>query len=197
MQHLPQRRIFTRLAAWGSLAFFAQQAQAQSASPSSKSPMPPIPPGGSGAGDAQQWSERRIERLLQAVGGTPEQKTKLTQLASSAMQDMQPLREQHRAARKKGMALLAAPTIDRSALEQLRAQQMGLADSMSKRLLQHLADAADVLTPAQRTKLAERMAQRHSRGEGRIGQSGHGGRGGHGGHRDHAGPMGGVGGWFR
>lgn len=150
--------------------------------------MPPIPPGGPGAGDAQQWSERRIERLVQAVNGTPEQKAKLTQLASSAMQDMQPLREQHRAARKKGMALLAAPNIDRSALEQLRAQQMGLADSMSKRLLQHLADAADVLTPAQRTKLAERMAQHQSRGEGRFGQ---------GGHRDHAGPMGGLGGWFR
>ena len=159
--------------------------------------MPPIPPSGPGAGDAQQWSERRIERLVQAVGGTPEQKAKLTQLASSAMQDMQPLREQHRAARKKGMALLAAPTVDRSALEQLRAQQMGLADSMSKRLLQHLADAADVLTPAQRSNLVERMAQHQTRGEGRFGQGGQGSRGGHSGHREDAGPMGGLGGWFR
>ena len=194
MQHLPQRRLFTRLAAWGSLAFLAQQAQAQSAPKAPTLAMAPLPLGSPGAGDAQKWSERRIERLVQAVGGTPEQKAKLTQLASSAMHDMQPLREQHRAARKKGMALLAAPSVDRSALEQLRAQQMGLADSMSKRVLQHLADAAEVLTPAQRSNLVERMAQRQTRGEGRFGQ---GGRGGHSGHREDAGPMGGLGGWFR
>jgi len=53
--------------------------------------------------------------------------------------------------------LLAAPTIDRAAIEKLRAEQITLADASSKRMTQALADAGEVLNPEQRKKLAERM----------------------------------------
>ena len=65
--------------------------------------------------------DHRISGMIKAVDGTPEQKDKLTKLAQAAMADMKPLREQQMAARKKGMDLLAAPTVDRNALEQVRA----------------------------------------------------------------------------
>ncbi len=134
----------------------------------------------------ERMGERRIDHMIKEVDGTPEQKAKLTQLAQNAQKDMQPLREQLQAARKKGMDLLAAPTVDRGALEKLRAEQTQLMDTISKRMLAHMADAAEVLTPAQRAKLAEKMK---SRGEhrGRM----HGGQGGHGGMH------GGMGGWMR
>ena len=76
------------------------------------------------------------------------------------MADMKPLHAQHMQARQKAMALLAAPTIDRAALEQLRAQEMQSTDAMSKRMTQSMADSAEVLTPAQRAKLAELMKKR-------------------------------------
>jgi periplasmic protein CpxP/Spy len=55
---------------------------------------------------------------------------------------------------------LTAPTIDRSAIERLRAEQIGLAETASKRIAQALADAADVLSPEQRRKVADWMAFR-------------------------------------
>ncbi len=160
---LPKRHIFQGLAAVTTLALLGKAA----AQPRGE------------RGDATDMIERRIDHMIQAINGTPEQKAKLTAIAQAAMADMKPLREQHIAARKKGMELLAAPTIDRGALEQLRAQQIQLADSMSRRMLAQMSDAAEVLTPGQRTQLAEKMKSRGERGS-------HGGRGGmHGG------------GWFR
>jgi Spy/CpxP family protein refolding chaperone len=55
---------------------------------------------------------------------------------------------------------LTAPTIDRTAIERLRAEQIGLAETASKRIAQALADAADVLSPEQRRKVADWMARR-------------------------------------
>ncbi len=45
-----------------------------------------------------------------------------------------------------------------SAIERLRAEQIGLAETASKRIAQALADAADVLSPEQRRKVADWIA---------------------------------------
>ena len=62
-----------------------------------------------------------------------------------------------------GLALLAAASIDKAALEQLRAAQLQAMDSLSKRLLQSMTDSAEVLTPEQRVRLGERMQRRMER----------------------------------
>jgi Spy/CpxP family protein refolding chaperone len=67
------------------------------------------------------------------------------------------MREKAQAARTQAVTLLTAPTIDRTAIERLRTEQMGLAESASKRIAQALADAAEVLTPEQRRKVSEWM----------------------------------------
>jgi len=112
---------------------------------------------------AARFTERMADRVVSAVDGTPEQKQKIGAIAQAAMQDLMPLREQMRTARTRSIELLRAPTIDRAAIETLRTQQMGLADGASKRLAQALADTAEVLTPEQRVKLAERMQRRPGR----------------------------------
>jgi Spy/CpxP family protein refolding chaperone len=130
-----------------------------------------------GAAQAQGWGrgrldpeerERRMEyrigRMVQDVGGTPEQKSRLVAIMQAAIADMRPFRDQARQARRQGLDLLAAPTIDRPALERTRVAQMQAMDARSRRMLQAMADAADVLTPDQRVKLAERMKQRMDRG---------------------------------
>jgi Spy/CpxP family protein refolding chaperone len=113
--------------------------------------------------DPEEMAHRldwRIGRLIKDVGGTPDQKNRLVAIWTAALADLQPLREQLRQARRAGLQLLAAPVIDRRALEQQRVAQMQLADARSKRMVQAMADAAEVLTPEQRLKVAERMKRR-------------------------------------
>ena len=45
-------------------------------------------------------------------------------------------------------------------MEQVRASELALAETASKRVTQAIADAAETLQPAQRAKLAEKMKQR-------------------------------------
>jgi Spy/CpxP family protein refolding chaperone len=104
--------------------------------------------------------EKMVGHLAVDVNATPEQKAKLAEIAKAAAKELRPLLEKARDARKRGMELLAAPTIDRGAIEKLRAEQIQAADAASKRLVQALADTAEVLTPEQRKHFAERMEKR-------------------------------------
>ena len=99
-----------------------------------------------------------VEHLSWAIDATAEQKQKLTAIAESMANDMIPVHEKMRAAKGRVVELLKQPKTDRAALEALRAEHLALADDVSKRLAQGMADAADVLTPAQRAKLAEHWA---------------------------------------
>jgi len=112
-----------------------------------------------GAMDPAQLDER-IERfighLAVDVDATPEQRQKLTTIAKAAARDLAPLRAQGAEMRKQGLALFTAPTVDRNAVEQLRVKRMQHADAVSRRITQALADSADVLSPEQRKKAAER-----------------------------------------
>jgi Spy/CpxP family protein refolding chaperone len=115
---------------------------------------------------ADERVERMVKHFAVEVDATPEQRSRLTEIAKAAARELRPLREKVRDARRRGMALLAAPTIDRAALERLRAEQIQAADAVSRRMSQAFADAAEVLTPDQRKKIAERMQRRHSRQRG-------------------------------
>lgn len=108
-------------------------------------------------------AERMVERFAKRINATPEQRDRLTVIAKSVARDLAPLREKARNARKSGVELLKSPSIDRAALEQLRVDQLQLADATTRRMTQALADAAEVLTPEQRAKLAERFEKRMGR----------------------------------
>ena len=148
-----RRRLFAGLAAVGGLGLLAAQTEARG--------------WGGGPVEPEERARRldyRIGRMVREAGGTPQQKDRLVAIAAAAMADLKPLRDQVRQARRRGLELLAAPSIDRVALEQVRVAQMQAADAKSRRTLQAMAEAAEVLTPEQRVKVAERLKQRLERG---------------------------------
>jgi Spy/CpxP family protein refolding chaperone len=98
---------------------------------------------------------------LREVDATDEQVARVTGIAAAAHADLRVLAAAHRARRASfAQALVAA---DRAALETLRAEELAAAEQASQRLVIALADAADVLTPEQRQRLAEAHAHRHGR----------------------------------
>jgi protein CpxP len=104
--------------------------------------------------------ERMLRHLYVEIDATEEQKQKLTPIVQDAARDLGPLREKAQQARRRGVELLSAPSVDRTALEALRAEQIQTADAASRRLTKALADAAEVLTPEQRRTVAARFARR-------------------------------------
>ena len=103
--------------------------------------------------------DERIDRMTKHMAieldATADQQAKIASIAKAATADLRALREKALATRSQAVALLTAPTIDRTAIERLRAEQIGLAETASKRLAQALADTAEVLNPEQRRKVAD------------------------------------------
>jgi Spy/CpxP family protein refolding chaperone len=121
-----------------------------------------------GMSDADpQTQARRVDGMLRFwladVDASDAQRKQIADIVTTAMRELQPLREQHREARKQAMEILAKPQVDRAALEAIRQKELQLGDQLSRRMVQSLADAAEVLTPEQRAKVAEKMAQRRER----------------------------------
>jgi Spy/CpxP family protein refolding chaperone len=122
--------------------------------------------------DAQ--ADRMIRHLAVEIDATAEQQDKLQSIVHAAVKDLLPLREKVQAAKATGRELLTQQTVDRAALEKLRADQIALHDTASRRLIQAIGDAAEVLTPEQRRKISN-MAQRRGEAGGFIWGRGPGG----------------------
>jgi Spy/CpxP family protein refolding chaperone len=105
-----------------------------------------------------------VERAFDSVGATSDQEARAHDLVAATFKDLEPLRGRREALRNEVLSLLKAPTIDRAAAEKLRAQHVAELDTASKRLVSALADLADILTPEQRSKLADNAREWHERG---------------------------------
>jgi periplasmic protein CpxP/Spy len=114
------------------------------------------------AGQSMRGPDFMLKRVLGKVDATAEQQDKIAEIARMTFREMAPMRQQHMATRAKLADLMKADKLDRAAVEQLRAQELAMAEALSKRASQALLDAADVLSPAQRIKLVERWQNRRA-----------------------------------
>jgi Spy/CpxP family protein refolding chaperone len=92
-----------------------------------------------------------------AADASDDSKARLMAIAGAAVDELQPMHAQFVREHANAHALLTAPVIDRAALEQWRAAQIEQIDHMSRRVLAAAEDAADLLTPEQRTRCAGRL----------------------------------------
>ena len=100
-----------------------------------------------------------VRSMLDAVDATSDQKARIGAILHAGFTPLMALHAEMAKAHASLHALLTAPTIDRAALEQLRSREMVALDAASRMLVKSMADAAEVLTPAQRAKLATLMRQ--------------------------------------
>jgi periplasmic protein CpxP/Spy len=101
-----------------------------------------------------------IDRMLDSVNASAEQRTQLQQIAAAAAADMKAQREAGRALRAQVQQLFTQPALDARAAESLRQQMLAQQDQASKRTMQTMLDISRVLTLQQRQQLAERFGQR-------------------------------------
>jgi periplasmic protein CpxP/Spy len=105
-----------------------------------------------------------IVHALDSVGASSDQEAKIHDIVAAKFLELAPKPEDHEALRKQALALLAAPTIDRVAVERLRADAVAIFDAKSKAIVGGLLDVADQLTPEQRSRLAAELPEIGRRG---------------------------------
>jgi periplasmic protein CpxP/Spy len=113
------------------------------------------------AGGRGERAAFAIDWTLHRIDAAEEQRQQIQTIAQAALKDLLPLGEQHRQYRQALREALIQPTINRDTLEGIRGAALQLADTASSRLVEAIADAAEVLTAEQRIKLAELVDRRH------------------------------------
>lgn len=106
--------------------------------------------------EAGRRAERFAKHLAVEVDATPEQTTKLVEIAVGAAKDVFPMREQFRDVPEEAIKLITSDAVDRNAIETLRKDQLNRIDTVTQRISTAIADAAEVLRPDQRRILSER-----------------------------------------
>ena len=108
-----------------------------------------------GGMDPAAMEARLDQHIAELVpDATAEQKARLKAIAGRAHADMDAVHRQLRDAHGRAHALLLGPTVDRAGLEAIRAEQLRQLAAASRRLVDAIADAAEVLTPEQRQRAA-------------------------------------------
>ncbi len=108
-----------------------------------------------------KFAERGVKHMLDDVKANDAQKAQATAIVKASVEKGAPLADKLRGNHEQMRKLMSAATIDKAAIEALRAEQIKLADEASKLATQTMQDIAEVLTPEQRAKLAEKMEKRH------------------------------------
>ena len=110
-----------------------------------------------------EHATERLQRVsawaLGSVDATGEQRDRIDAILAGAVNDIFPLRDEHRAHRRDLIAELARPQVDRTELERIRAAELALAETATARLLDATVAIAQVLSPEQRQQLVERFAE--------------------------------------
>jgi protein CpxP len=115
--------------------------------------------GGMGHGDMHDMGQ--MTRALDEVGASPDQKARMETIVHAGFKPMMDVHHDLHDSLSRMHALLAAPTIDRDALEQIRAGEIARIDAASRTMTRAIGDAAEVLRPDQRARLAAMMADHH------------------------------------
>ena len=124
--------------------------------------------GGQGGGIGAFLIGPRVERMLDFVKATPEQRAEIRKISGAARDELKAQRTANRAGRDVFMNAWGAAAIDTVALERERQRQQSQREQMSKRMMQAVTDIGKVLTADQRKMITDRMKAMKARQERRA-----------------------------
>lgn len=110
-------------------------------------------------GMMRDFAEWRMEKVLDEVDASADQKTKIKALFETTFDEVRPQPDQFKAMRDQMTTILKAPTVDKAAIEKMRVERVAEMDAKSKVIAKAIGDAADILTPEQRVKLVDQFEQ--------------------------------------
>ena len=110
-----------------------------------------------------EHAQYAVDRFMSEVEATDEQRQEARVLVEDTLTVLGTMRFDRESVRSQVMDLLSAETIDREAVEELRAEKLAEADRASRVLTDAIVELAKILTPEQRARLPE-MAQNHHHG---------------------------------
>lgn len=105
--------------------------------------------------------EHRLDDALEELDATFDQKAKVKPALRQASEDLRKVFLDMRNNRDAYMLALLSSKVDREKVEQLRAEQFAAMDQASQKVAKAITDAAEVLTPMQRGRLATKIERRH------------------------------------
>jgi Spy/CpxP family protein refolding chaperone len=109
----------------------------------------------------QQMINNRVEKALDQIKATPDQRTTILQVKDQVLQALQQNRQQMRQNRPNLGQLFTADQLDTNALYAFANQRAQSVNQMAQVIVPALQKVHDTLTPAQRQQLAELWAQHH------------------------------------
>jgi Spy/CpxP family protein refolding chaperone len=116
------------------------------------------------------WTPEHVREgvswVLRGVDASDAQVDAIADIVDEAAGDLERVRDRHHEQLEALAEALAAPEIDRAALDKIRSEAIALADETSGRVVTALADASAQLTPEQRSELLERHERLHERWHG-------------------------------
>ena len=121
-------------------------------------------PSGHHGGMGEHRMEMHLDHLdgmLTRIGASDAQKSQVKGILEGAFAELDNAHDSHDAVLAKAHDLLLAPSVDRTQLETMRAEQIRACDEASKRMLTAFEDAAEVLSPEQRAALAAEVRKHH------------------------------------
>ena len=111
--------------------------------------------------DHRAHAEFMVDRMLNKVDATDEQKDQIDGILDAAFDDFEALHEGKEEHKEQLKEVLGAETIDREALQELRAEALEHVDEASALFTDVIADVSEVLTAEQRQELIEMIEERH------------------------------------
>lgn len=125
-----------------------------------------------GDGDRHAFHAFMLNRMLERVDATDEQREQITAIVESAHDEMRAQRHgQREEIRERAVAILTAEPVDTQALEVVRLEVRDQMNDATAKISQVLVEVANVLDQEQRIALAEAMEERFAKHRGRHGPS--------------------------
>lgn len=115
----------------------------------------------SSSAEVAEHLDDKVDHLLDAVDASDEQRKQTSALVQKAAPQLFQALSEGRALRSELKDALLAPKLDKAQLEQLRTRVDALADRLIDTGMDSLIGLAEILSPQQRQKVADRIARMH------------------------------------